>query len=289
MSQQEDVEAVKAAADKHRRVEQPATLNNGSEDLELQDFIVTTQGGGSLTVRATSAQEAYDIAYKRGIPLDPTQEGSPSAGKQLPPRLSGVGLHGFSSLSEEHLDLCWCGWPEDKNCHLRRPVAPAYEQVEGDVVTHTSSTAPLPPNLLEDVGIGYNAVEPPHYNGKLYVEVGPCDTYGNLTGHSRTTMERDGKLYVQVDCIDVFREIQDPRLATALKYIWRVAFGGKAEPWDTRDQHERDARDIESARWYLADYVAKLPKPLADSPAEAYDDLVYGEGRVIARHKRTDG
>lgn len=48
-----------------------------------------------------------------------------------------------------------------------------------------------------------------------------------------------------LECIEVIRHIQDVRLATAIKYIWRVAFGGK----------ENDRQDIEKAIWYLRDWL----------------------------------
>ncbi|QCG78195.1 hypothetical protein SEA_CANDLE_88 [Mycobacterium phage Candle] len=103
----------------------------------------------------------------------------------------------------------------------------------------------------------YDAVSPPHY------QRGPRVF---LSDHE--TAE-----FYDIQCIDVFRHMQDPRLATAFKYIWRVAFGGKAEPWDSRTQVERDARDIKSAIWYLEDYVANPVEPLADLRAAAYDAL----------------
>lgn len=48
-----------------------------------------------------------------------------------------------------------------------------------------------------------------------------------------------------VECIEVVRHVPDFRLANAIRYIWRVAFGGK---WD-------DNEDIRKAMWYLTDYV----------------------------------
>lgn len=48
-----------------------------------------------------------------------------------------------------------------------------------------------------------------------------------------------------LECIEVIRHITDMRLATAMKYIWRVAFGGK----------ENDRQDIEKAIWYLRDWL----------------------------------
>ncbi|PIB80539.1 DUF3310 domain-containing protein [Mycobacterium branderi] len=56
-----------------------------------------------------------------------------------------------------------------------------------------------------------------------------------------------------VECIEVIRHISDFRLATAMKYIWRVAFGGKAN----------DREDIEKACWYLRDW---LDNPTSETP-----------------------
>ena len=48
-----------------------------------------------------------------------------------------------------------------------------------------------------------------------------------------------------LECIEVIRYIRDMRLATAVKYIWRVGFGGKTD----------DLEDIKKSRWYLRDWV----------------------------------
>jgi hypothetical protein len=49
----------------------------------------------------------------------------------------------------------------------------------------------------------------------------------------------------RVECIDIIRHIHDGRLFNAMKYIWRVAFGGK----------ENDRQDIQKAIWYLQDWL----------------------------------
>ena len=54
-----------------------------------------------------------------------------------------------------------------------------------------------------------------------------------------------GPLGYRIECIEVIRHIADMRLANAMKYIWRVAFGGKAN----------DREDIEKAIWYLQDWL----------------------------------
>lgn len=57
----------------------------------------------------------------------------------------------------------------------------------------------------------------------------------------------------QTEAIEVIRHIRDARLANALKYIWRVGFGGK----------ENNRADISKAVWYLQDW---LDHPI-DEPA----------------------
>lgn len=48
-----------------------------------------------------------------------------------------------------------------------------------------------------------------------------------------------------VEAIEVIRHIRDARLANAMKYIWRISFGGK----------ENDRDDAAKAIWYLNDYL----------------------------------
>lgn len=95
-------------------------------------------------------------------------------------------------------------------------------------------------------GSEYDAVNPPHYQRGpvLHLDVGEQITRG-ISRFKHT-----------VTCIEVMRAIKDPRLATAFKYIWRVAFGGKCEPgMEQATQRERDERDINSAVWYLQDWL----------------------------------
>lgn len=123
--------------------------------------------------------------------------------------------------------------------------------------------APLPVDdaLWPEGNAGYDAVSPPHYQRGPVVK-------GDIG--SRVTMGRGDWEYA-IQCIDVMRAIQDPRLATALKYIWRVAFGGKSEPWDSRTPAEVDARDINSAIWYLQDYLNNPPQATATGPETGYN------------------
>lgn len=58
-------------------------------------------------------------------------------------------------------------------------------------------------------------------------------------------IEIDQQWKLVVECIEVIRHIRDMRLANAMKYIWRVAFGGKAN----------DREDIQKAIWYLNDWL----------------------------------
>ena len=53
------------------------------------------------------------------------------------------------------------------------------------------------------------------------------------------------KVFLRIECIDVIRHVKDMRLANAMKYIWRVAFGGK----------RNDQQDIQKAIWYLNDWL----------------------------------
>lgn len=48
-----------------------------------------------------------------------------------------------------------------------------------------------------------------------------------------------------LECIEVIRYIDDMRLATAIKYLWRIAFGGKFD----------NAEDAKKAIWYINDYL----------------------------------
>lgn len=54
-----------------------------------------------------------------------------------------------------------------------------------------------------------------------------------------------------IECIQVIRHVRDMRLANAMKYTWRVAFGGKGN----------DREDIKKAIWYLQDW---LDNPIGD-------------------------
>lgn len=48
-----------------------------------------------------------------------------------------------------------------------------------------------------------------------------------------------------IEALDVIRWLDDPRLANAVKYIWRVGFGGK----------DNDQQDIQKAIFYLNDWL----------------------------------
>jgi hypothetical protein len=80
---------------------------------------------------------------------------------------------------------------------------------------------------------------PPHYSGKRGPRI-------RITVGTQTITRG-------IECIEVIRHITDMRLANAMKYIWRVAFGGK----------DNDHQDIEKAIWYLRDWL--------DHPAEGTD------------------
>lgn len=126
--------------------------------------------------------------------------------------------------------------------------------VVGDINDGTGKLTDLPQPKADMVN------HPPHYNSGVFIELGPCDTYGQIQGFCRSTMQLDGKLYFDVEAIQVMRLLNDPRLFDAMKYLWRVGFGGKGN----------DAEDIGKAIFYLQDYL--------DNPV-----------RVIAGNKRAPG
>lgn len=80
---------------------------------------------------------------------------------------------------------------------------------------------------------------PPHYDGPLVTFEVPQLPYND--GHGVPPMQ----VSTPIKCIQVIRHITDFRLATAMKYIWRVAFGGKHD----------DREDIKKAIWYLNDWL----------------------------------
>lgn len=53
-----------------------------------------------------------------------------------------------------------------------------------------------------------------------------------------------------IEAIDVIRHATDYNLGTAMKYIWRVMWGGKGN----------DVEDISKAIWYLQDWKDKQDK-----------------------------
>lgn len=80
-----------------------------------------------------------------------------------------------------------------------------------------------------------------YVNHPVHYRTGPIIKDGNRPGNVR-----------MLEAIEVIRWIRDARLANAVRYIWRVSFGGK---WD-------DPQDIEKAIWYLRDYVENPVNPL---------------------------
>lgn len=93
---------------------------------------------------------------------------------------------------------------------------------------------------------------PPHYRGPLMQLGNNPDTTGRDTmDWLKQTVEYGTRVFVRVECIEVIRHIRDMRLANAMKYIWRVAFGGK----------NNDREDIEKAVWYLRDWLDNPTTP----------------------------
>lgn len=76
---------------------------------------------------------------------------------------------------------------------------------------------------------------PPHYERGPWIDV-------DFNGDDFTGPSKIGRVVQHIEC---FRYIKDPRLATAFKYLWRVAFGGK----------KNDREDIEKAIFYLNDWL----------------------------------
>ena len=123
----------------------------------------------------------------------------------------------------------------------------------------------------------YNAVEPPHYKrGPIITrDIGEAITKGKSV------------FQFSIQCIEVMRHIKDPRLATAFKYLWRVAFGGKTDPNYIATQQEVEERDLKSAMWYLQDYLNHPPARAAVDIDEAYDVRHFGTEEPIATHRVT--
>lgn len=103
---------------------------------------------------------------------------------------------------------------------------------------------------IGDAFFGAAAVDmvnhPPHYRGPL-IQLGdnPDYTGRDTMDWLKTTVRNGRRVFIRVECIEVIRHITDMRLANAMKYIWRVAFGGKAD----------DREDVEKAIWYLRDWL----------------------------------
>ena len=74
----------------------------------------------------------------------------------------------------------------------------------------------------------------------------------------------------QVEAIEVIRWIHDARLANAMKYLWRVAFGGK----------EDDVADLNKAVWYIHD---ALDHPVDE---KARRRVRTEQGRSPAQHTK---
>lgn len=89
-----------------------------------------------------------------------------------------------------------------------------------------------------DIGssAGSSPIEPEHP---------PVDMVNHPPHYTRGPVIYWGTIQMNIECIQVIRHIKDVRLATAVKYIWRVAFGGK----------ENDRQDIEKAIFYLNDWL----------------------------------
>lgn len=70
-----------------------------------------------------------------------------------------------------------------------------------------------------------------------------------------------------IQAIDVIRHATHYSLGTAMKYIWRVMWGGKGN----------DRQDIQKAIWYLTDWLNAAD---ASRPTRTLDDDPYEEMRL---------
>ena|ERR1700721_392934 len=112
-----------------------------------------------------------------------------------------------------------------------------------DPVTRTEQRKRLETLMADDVDM---VNHPPHYTrGPSVTFTMPNFPLSDGTPLPPMTMTR------VIECIEVIRHIRDGRLYTAMKYIWRVGFGGKTN----------DREDIEKAMWYLQDW---LDNPIGD-------------------------
>ena len=55
-----------------------------------------------------------------------------------------------------------------------------------------------------------------------------------------------------VECIDVIEENPFPNLANAMRYLWRVSWGGKFN----------DLEDLEKAKWYVEREISRRRKKI---------------------------
>ena len=86
---------------------------------------------------------------------------------------------------------------------------------------------------------------PEHYHGPK-IKLGYYDNNDMFHFVEDIKIDVIGDFYfLRVDCIDVIRHVKDMRIATAIKYLWRVGFKGK---WNNKE-------DVKKAIWYSNDYL----------------------------------
>ena len=89
---------------------------------------------------------------------------------------------------------------------------------------------------------------PCHYLEPAFPEDEDVDMVNHPPHYTRGPLVNSlGKAERIIECIEVIRWIKDPRLFSAMKYVWRVAFGGK--------EGASDREDIQKAIWYLNDWL----------------------------------
>jgi hypothetical protein len=88
---------------------------------------------------------------------------------------------------------------------------------------------------------------PRHYTRGPRIQIGdnPATTGRDTMTWLKSTVEYGRRIFIEIECIEVLCGIKDYRLATAMKYVWRVAFGGK----------DNDREDIQKAVWYLQHWL----------------------------------
>ena len=83
-----------------------------------------------------------------------------------------------------------------------------------------------------------------------------CKERLTLVGDTKADMVNHPPHYNQhpkgIECIDVIEENPFPNLANAMRYLWRVSWGGKFN----------DLEDLEKAKWYVEREISRRRKKI---------------------------